>query len=286
MSIASSSVLVELNIGVWTAAVTSRKITEEVLIANGAMSADAGKFRKNLMAGSNLRKDIADFAASCRMWHHVRTLPWADRGSRLLPTSLFLEYKAELDKRKAQFDHMVAHFEREYPALCAAAPMHLGSMYDPSEYPSVDEMRSKFGFRVAYMPLPEAGDFRLDVATEELEKLRKQYDAALETRLSEAMSSQWDRLHTMITGMVNKLAEPEVESDVKRRWHDTFITNASDLCGLLGHLNVAKDAKLEEARCKLQDAIRYVSLDEIKESAAVRADVKLRLDNILKSYEW
>lgn len=284
MSISSSSILVELNISVWTANKLDKRITNDVLVSNGATKADAGQFRKNLMAGSTLRKEIADFAASCRLWHNTMTLPWADRGPRLLPTSLFLDYKTELNKRKARFDHMVAHFELEYPQLCMDAPQHLGAMYDPSDYPSVEEMRNKFGFRTVFTPLPEAGDFRLDVANDELDELRKQYDASLSSRLAEAMQSQWDKLHDMLTGMSNKLVEPEGED--KRRWHDTFVTNAHELCAMLSHLNVAKDPKLEEARTKLERAMLGVDIEDLKEDSAVREDVKQKLDNILKDYEW
>jgi len=284
MSISSSSILVELNISVWTANKLDKRITNDVLLSNGATNADAGQFRKNLMSGSTLRKDIADFAASCRLWHNMMTLPWADRGPRLLPTSLFFDYKTELNKRKARFDHMVAHFEREYPQLCADAPMHLGALYNPDDYPSVEEMRGKFGFRTVFTPLPEAGDFRLDIANEDLELMKQQYETAINERVNEAMRSQWDKLHDMLSRMSEKLEEPEGED--KRRWHDTFLTNAQDMCAMLNHLNVTKDPKLDEARRKLELAIKGVDIDDIKEDVTCREDVKTKLDAILKDYEW
>lgn len=284
MSISSSSILAELNISVWTANKLDKRITNDVLVANGATNLDAGQFRKNLMSGTTLRKDIADFAASCRLWHNTTTLPWADRGARLLPTSLFLDYKTEANRRKARFDHMVEHFLREYPTLQAQAQQHLGALYDPNDYPSTEEVASKFGYRMVFTPLPEAGDFRLDVASEDLELLRKQYDAALNERLTEAMQSQWDKLHDMLARMSDKLVEPEGED--KRRWHDTFISNAHEMCAMLGHLNVTKDPKLEEARRKLEHAIHGVEIDDLKEDVGVREDVKSKLDAILKDYEW
>lgn len=284
MSIASSSILVELNISVWTANKLDKRVTDSVLVSNGAMSADAGQFRKNLMAGTTIRKDIADFAASCRLWHNTTSLPWADRGARLLPTSLFLDYKTEANRRKMQFDHMVEHFLREYPTLQAQAQQHLGALYNPDDYPSVEAVAEKFGFKMVFTPLPEAGDFRLDVANEDLEELRRQYDNSLNARLNEAMQSQWDKLHDMLTRMSDKLVEPEGED--KRRWHDTFISNAHDMCQMLTHLNVAKDPKLEEARLKLERAIHGVDIDDIKDDEFKREEVKSKLDAILKDYEW
>lgn len=287
MSIASSSLLVELNISVWTANKLDKNITESVLIANGATAADAGQFRKNLMAGTTLRKDIADFAASCRLWHNIMTLPWADRGARLIPTSLFLDYKAEANKRRAKFLHMVEHFIKEYPNLQAIAQTRLGSFYDPNDYPSAEEVASKFGFRLVFTPLAETGDFRLDVAKEELDELRRQYDENLNSRVADAMKSQWDKLHDLLTRMSDKLIEPEdEETEVKRRWHDTFVTNAHEMCAMLTHLNVTKDPELEEARLKLEQAMRGVGIEDIKEYPGVRASVKQKLDAILKDYSW
>lgn len=284
MSISSSSILVELNISVWTANKLDRRATDSVLMANGATNADAGQFRKNLMSGTTLRKDIADFAASCRMWHNTMSLPWADRGARLLPTSLFLDYKTEANRRKTRFDHMVEHFLREYPQLQAQAQHHLGALYNPDDYPSAEEVVSKFGYRMVFTPLPEAGDFRLDIASEDLEVMKKQYEVALNERVTEAMQSQWDKMHDLLSRMSEKLIEPE--GDDKRRWHDTFVTNAHDLCAMLGHLNITKDPKLDEAKRKLEQAMKGVDIADVKDDDLVRADLKDKLDKILKDYEW
>lgn len=85
MTISSSSMLVELNISCWTGQRIDKTVTRQVTNDNSA-TADAGQFRKNLMAGTSLRKELADYAASCRLRHNQLTMPWADRGPRLLPS--------------------------------------------------------------------------------------------------------------------------------------------------------------------------------------------------------
>lgn len=283
MTIASSSVLVELNISVWTANKLDKGRTEKLTLDNGA-TFDAAQVRKNLTAGTTLRKEIADFAASCRLWHNTMTMPWADRGPRLLPTSLVLDYKTEANKRRAQFEHMVGFFQQEYPSLLKQAPMFLGAMYDPADYPSAEEVADKFGFRMVFTPLAEAGDFRLDLPNEEMDAMRAQYDAALNERLDTAMKDQWGKLHDMLARMSDKLVEPEGED--KRRWHDTFVSNARDMCQMLTHLNITKDPKLESARVKLERAMLGVDIEDLKEDIDAREDVKTKLDAILNEYEW
>jgi hypothetical protein len=58
------------------------------------------------------------------------------------------------------------------------------------------------------------------------------------------------------------------------------------MCAMLTHLNITKDSKLEEARRDLERAIAGVEIDDIKEDACVREDVKTKLDNILGQYDW
>ena len=286
MSIASSSMLVELNISVWTANKVDKTVTRQVTDDNSATS-DAGQFRKNLTAGSSLRKELADYAASCRLRHNQLTMPWADRGPRLLPTSLFFDYKAEMNGRQTYFEDKQEQFFRDYPRLLADAPKHLGALYDPEDYPSVEEVRSKFGFRLVFTPVPESGDFRLDLPKQELEEMRRQYDAAFDSRLADAMREPWDKLHKTLSGMTKKLSDVEAAPDgTVTRWHDTFIGNAAELCKMLTHLNLTKDPTLEQARRDLEKAIAGVDIDDVKEDPSVRTDLKDKLNGILKSYEW
>ena len=284
MSITSSAVLVELNISVWTANKLDREITDTVIQNNDAV-ANAAKVHKDLMAGTTLRKEIADFAAGCRLWHNTRTLPWSDKGARLMPTGLFMDYKAEMNARRDEFNAMVARFVAKYPSLVTDAAYNMRGLFKASDYPSVDEVASKFGFRLVFSPVPDAGDFRLDVPQKELAEIKAEYEGQFNDRLADAMRSPWEQLHKMLVGMSEKLTEVEGDGK-KKRYHDTFVTNAHELCSMLTHLNVTGDPKLEAARRQLEVAMSDIDIDDIKESALIRDDVKTKVDAILKKYEW
>ena len=285
MSITSSSVLVEMNISVWTANKIDKSATDKVVSDNAAVQ-NAAQVRKNLMAGTSMRKDIADYAAGCRLWHNTRTLPWADKGARLLATSLFMDYKAEANMRRATFDKMVDNFMVQYPSLVQTANNYLGTLFNPEDYPSADEVREKFGFRLVFSPVPESSDFRLQVAEQDLHDLRQQYEESFNDRIADAMREPWDRLHKLLTGMSEKLTDAEGEDESKKRYHDTLITNAQSLCSMLTHLNITKDPQLEQARRDLEITMLGADIDAIKESPEVRKGMKNKLDAILKQYEW
>ena len=286
MGITSSAVLVEMNISVWTANKKDKVATDNIL-ANNSAASDGGQFRKNLMAGTSMRKDISDYAAGCRLWHNTKTLPWMDRGARLMPTSLFMDYKAEANVRRNTFNQMVDSFIVQYPALVQTAQNYLGGLFDANDYPPAEEVRSKFGFRLVFSPVPESGDFRLQVAEQDLQNLRDQYEASFNERLADAMREPWDRLHKLLKSTSEKLTDKANEDEQKKtRYHDTLITNAQELCALLTHLNITKDPQLEQARRQVEQIMIGADIDNIKESPEVRASMTSKVDAVLAQYEW
>jgi hypothetical protein len=283
MSISSSAVLAKLTINVWTANKLDKKATDAVITTNGATE-KAAQVHKNLMAGTHLRKDIADYAAECRNWHYGWTLGWEDRGSRLLPTSLFLDYKTQLNVRRATFYDMANKFCDNYDGHVQIARNYLGALFNPDDYPTADEVRNKFAFQLVFNPVPESGHFLLDIPAQELEETKRSCEQEIESRLNTAMRGAWDKLHTMLVGMSDKLTESD--EDTKRRWHDSFVTNAREMCRMLSHLNITKDPELEKARRALEQVMVGADIEVIKESEAVRQNMKSKVDSILKQFEW
>jgi hypothetical protein len=84
--------------------------------------------------------------------------------------------------------------------------------------------------------------------------------------------------------MSEKLTDAPDEK--KRRFHDTFITNAQEMCGLLSHLNVNNDPDLESARRQLEVALMATDVDVIKASEYARGELKSKVDNVLGQFEW
>jgi len=197
---------------------------------------------------------------------------------------LFMDYKQTMNGFEQTFNMMCQNFFIEYPRLVVEAPTNLGKMYSPHDYPELEDVKLKFGFRRAVKPLPESGDFRLDIPANDLEEMKNDYEQQYSNRLVEAMREPWDRLHEMLVGISEKLTD--VEGDGKKRYHDTLISNPIELCGLLTKLNVTNDPKLEEARRQLEMAMVTADIEDIKEHAPARSELKSKVDEILKRFDW
>jgi len=283
MSISASAVLVELNISVWPASKIDREVTDKVNADAGAVHG-ASQTKKNLFAGTSLRKDIEKFAARVRLYHNQHTLAWADKGERMLPTKLFMDYKTTMNNYEQTFEFMCDNFFNEYPRLVAEAPLALKGLYKAEDYPELEEVRSKFGFRRTVKPVPEAGDFRLDIPAQDLTDMKDEFTKQQDKKLQDAMREPWERLHEVLLAMSKKLED--TGDDVKKRYHDSLISNPLELCELLTKLNVTNDPKLEEARRQVELAMVGADIEEIKEDSGSRGALKSKVDAILQKFEW
>lgn len=292
-SLADSAVLVSLNISSWGGQKLDKGMTKELNDTKRA-SSNASKVQKNLMAGDDSLRNIKKYESKIRAEHIRLTLPWGDRGSRLLPTSVMMDYKQKMgDMLTILKDMWRVFLDVSYPNYRDnVAPLKMGDMYNYHDYPTEFELRCKtFDYSLVFEPVAESGDFRIDVPKQLMEELKEQHQASVDNRVQTAISSAWDRVKTQIESMKDKLAI-EMDDDGKNkdgktvRYHDTFVQNATDLCDLLAHLNVTNDPRLDQARIDLKNAIQGVSVETLKipTNHATRNEVKTKLDDILSKY--
>jgi hypothetical protein len=275
--IQNSSMLVDLNISVWTGRKQDKKVSEEIDVAKSTKG-KAGNYHKKLLSGTRL-DEVQKLVGAIRVWHYEQTLPWSDGGSRLLPMANFFDYKQKLGEFETQFVEAVEDFLTQYPTLVSAAAFQLGDLYNAEEYPSADRLRDKFRFRYVFLPVPEIGDFRIDVNEAHKAELVKQYEQFYENKLSEAMNDAWSRLHECLNKMSTRLAGEE-----KQIFRDSLVNNAVELCSLLTKLNVANDSKLEEARKKLEGILVGVTPKDLRDDTDLRKDTKAKVDEILSMF--
>jgi len=181
---------------------------------------------------------------------------------------------------------LVGRFIPNYEAAKQTARNYLADMYNEADYPEADTIVRKYNWSLTVSPVPQSGHFCVDVPASELVEMRRSCDEEVERRLADAMRKPWDDLYKMLTGMSEKLNEREEKDEKAKRFHDSFVSNALDLCGLLTHMNVTGDNKLEQARKELERVMAGVDVDDIKDSSATRANVKGKLDSILKQFDW
>lgn len=286
VSISSSSMLVDLSIRSWTGTKIDRDTTQMIDTVNSTTT-NAGKYQKNLFAGTKDLHDINKFDSRIRAWNISQTLPWSDKGQRLLPSSKFFEYKQALSNYEAMRKDMIDKFLEKYDDLINEAEQALGGLFKRDDYPDKAQVARQFEFKYSFLPVPVDGDFRVDIGNEAIDELKLQFNSSVNERVNNAMADVMWRLEDCLKRMSERLADDDSGAISKKKiFRDTLVTNAQELCEDLKHLNITNNPQIEDARKQLSKAVHDIDAESLRDSAYHRQEVKAQVDDILSKFNW
>jgi len=261
--LASKAMLVSLIISQWLTRIVDKNITEQIALDHSA-NRDIGTYRKRLLPHRGVVVQLQGSVSALRKYHTHMTLPWA-KGVGILASSKYTEYSTRMRELINDFKAAKNQFLLDYPTLKIDAKNDLGDMWHDEEYPDVNILGEKFDVRIDVIPIPQKGDWRVDLTEEELEKLNEEIEARQKEQTQKAMQKLWERLYQPVKHMV------EVLNKDNPKIFKTLITNISDLTEILSDLNLTNDPKLEDLKREIEDKLYEFSADELKESAYVRS---------------
>lgn len=286
-NIDTCALLVELTTSSWTARKLDKNVSDEVVSSKGAQAKGAARVNKHLLAGRNELDIVVGHVASARDYVYHNTLPWSDSGLRLLPSSKFQEFNDHMGKLEEQFTTLVNDFITVYPTLITAQAMALGSMFNRSEYPHPNDIARKFAFRVNYMPVPKAGDFRVDVGNAAQQELQAKLNKLADERIEAAVKDARDRLKAHLDRMMERLHVQEINGKTKRgRIHDSLIESGLELCEILKSLNITNDMGLEAARVEVERVLKSVTPDDLRKHNDARTEIRTQVADILDRFQF
>ena len=287
LNIDTCAMLVEFNASVWTARKLDKTTTNEVVASKNAGAKDAARVNKHLLAGRTELDIIQQAVGRARQFVYDNTAPWSDSGLRLLPTVNFMKFTERMNDFEEEMETLVKAFVVIYPTLITAQALALGDMFKIDDYPSANEMMTKFSFRVNYMPVPSSGDFRVDVGNQAQAELKARLESLTQERIDSAMADVRERLSTHLKRMSDRLTTDYIGGEAKqRRFHDTLVDGALELCDLTKALNVTNDVTLETARSQLEQLLVGVTPTDLRKNEAIRQDVKRNVDAILDKFNF
>jgi hypothetical protein len=290
ISLATSAVLVSVDVNVWSATKQDRGISNEVTTAKHA-SASAGRYVKNLLADHPKHKAIVNYRQTIYNWVKRRTYRW-NNTQDLLPSIDMPRFKQEYHDHETAFRNLVVGFLTDYDSIVSDMAFKQGDMFDRDDYPVKAELASKFGVRLFVAEVP-MNDFRCNIAQDIADDLMATYSQQAEEIVSHVMMEQQSRFLEVMnsishccgydeTGVVDaNTGETKIK---KRKIYDTTIIKAKEMCETFKGFNLSGNAELEEARASLEKALSGVDAESIRDSDAVRVAVKEDVDSILSKF--
>ena len=266
-SIASSAMLVEFSVSTWTARKKDRKATSDVAERNNLASKELTNVTKKLIDCEELSA-VVKFGANARNIHYSMTMPWSDMGQRIVTTQQYFKYHEVMTELQQEFDRLTQAFLEVYDYEVTEMQLKLGDMWNRDEYPTADAIRDRFRMRISYMPLPDAGDWRIDIQNEAQQQLTQQYEQYYNNQIKTAMNDLWHKLHDNLTTLVRQL---DYDADGKRnRVYDTVFDRAHELVEMLSTCNVTGDSQMEAMRQRLDTALYGLTADAVKRDDTLR----------------
>jgi hypothetical protein len=189
-----------------------------------------------------------------------------------------MDYRQDINLFKAQFIKATDDFLSIYPQLVQDARLRLGTMYQPDDYPAVKDLENAFGIELLITPVPDAGDFRVEVDNETRDEIRKQITEAVNARQVKAVRDCYTRAREV----VSRIAEQCSKKD--GRIHDSLMENAQDLTSVLAGLNITDDPDIAQMEKDIKALI--VHPDAIRTSPATRKRIADGAADILAKMPW
>jgi len=265
MNIQNNAMLASLSVSMFGVRKTDKNESSALATAKQTTS-DSVSVIKTLFP----KEDIADikmFATKARDIHRKYTLPWNDQGQRLLPTSVYSKYQSDMATIISDFDYTVNLFRNKYDDLLIDAQDRLGSLYNVDDYPSVDDVCSKFKINTSVSPLPKSDDFRIqNMSDADIQAVKKSYEVELQDKMKESQSSLLERLFNTISHLRDILNNDK--GVFQKSSHDKIV----ELIELAPSLNVTNDPDIDALinRLSLACEVHNFDADKCRKHMSVR----------------
>lgn len=243
----------------------------------------AGNVNKHLFEGrsNRVRQTISKFS-EVRAFFNDNTVPWAT-GVRMLNIDHYFDFTSKLrkliDDALAAADDLAANWDHEVQAdlrrlQAIAAAKGKPELANPDDYPSADEIRSRFGIDVRYMPVPTANGFdpRLGISEEDKASLQKQLDDAGDAAAKHVITE----MITPMRSAVEKLNVP-IGAD-GAIFRDSLIDNIVEVADRMDRVNLSDDPTITDKIAELKSlATTYAknkdvlrSMPDVRKKAATQ----------------
>lgn len=267
--LADKALLANLKISQWTGKKNDRQATSTVENSYSTRG-NVGQYSKKLLPGAHELENIQRLAGMIRVFFYRETLPWFSDGSRILSSKNYMEFTKAFRAKKQEYDTAVTNFLKEYPKLKAEAGVKLGDLFVENEYPSQEYLASTFSCEISFMPIPEVGDFRVQILDEE----KTNFLNKMKETENNALQDCWTRLHSVVAKAASKLSDPQSV------FRDSLIENIQDICTLLPKLNVTENPELEAMRVQVENILAEVKPEVCRHSVGGRKVAAAKLEDI------
>ena len=225
---------------------------------------NVGRYTKRLLKNCTQLKDVQKAFQDVYTYVIDHTLPWMDEGVRVLPNASYVDFAQEVGEFRRKALSKVEKLGAVWDSAVLADKARLGSMWNPMDYPTKEEMLAKWGISVVFSPIPASEDFRIDMD----EADRKALDDAIHEVEQSSTGYLLKEMLKPVAAMAAKLSVPI--GDEGSIFRDSLMGNLKDVANRAKKLNLNHDARVDEVIADIEKVTNSVTLTALRETTEVR----------------
>lgn len=217
------------------------------------------------------------------VYHKKHTMPYVDKGPRILVNGLYLDYSNHMRSRRNELDTMIAAIMPYYDQyvqqdIAQRSKTSTKTRATANDYPSAEEFQERVGFDVRFTPLPDERHFLFDLSEED----QQTFSQAMRDVHIAATNDAIGRMLTPLQHLVEKLNKPiGTDGSVFR---DSAVNNVAEGLEIARKLLLDAPPHVVDTMAALDKAVSTFAgnKDWLRESPVMREQAAKKLDDIAR----
>jgi hypothetical protein len=242
-------------------------------VSTSQIEADADKdllrVSKHLIASAEL-KAIGRFDGEIRRFLYAICLPF-EIGIHLLPIAALETVESRLRQFAEDRKQLVAAFITAYPSLCQDAAKRLRGLYNPADYPPVEDVEREFGFSWQYVSFGVPDQLK-GISREVWEQEREKAAQRMAEASSEIQLVLRESMAKLVQHMADRLKEGPDGKPL--RFKESTVANLVEFLANFEFRNVTDDKELQALATQARQLLQGISADDLRSTGDLRATVQ------------
>jgi len=280
-NLSQKAMLVSLTLGSWGATKSDRDLSRE-LVAN-CEAEDGSLMASKRIVNKRMLKSVKNIDLKIRNTFNEVTLPWSAK-SHILPIQNVWTVRETIYKLFDERSEKVEEFLSWYARFLDENSVNFhGTAYNPDDFPTVEEVRSKFHARLDFAPVGEVTDFRNE--NPDIEKLVSETAKFAEEEVSKTILRRViSKLSNFVTAL-EKYSDQDPSEEFDKRagsFRNATVEKVRDLINELPALNITNNKEINLLILDLKDKFPY-DADMLRSDELARKESMSEAEKLLDS---
>ena len=242
-------------------------------VSTSHIEADADKdllrVSKHLVDSAEL-KAIGRFDGEIRRYLYNICLPF-EIGIHLLPIAALEQVEQRLRQFAVDRTELVKAFLAAYPSLCVDAAKRLRGLYNPTDYPSGEDVAREFGFSWQYVSFGVPDQLK-GISQEVWEQEREKAAQRMAEASSEIQQVLRETMAKLIQHMADRLKTGG--DDKPLRFKESTVSNLVEFLANFEFRNVTDDTELQRLVTEARGLLQGINADDLRTTGELRTKVQ------------